>query len=132
MSSKPSSSQLAKHNLAICLLALQEMRNSYISADAAYNLFDRARIMVEKTLREAEVVSREPTMLPETHGIRTTQWLDGSEGYDFASTGILPALWTPFAEFMPGDIPEITPRLGSDEVDVLMRLGLAQRFPNSE
>lgn len=79
------------------------MRKSYISADAAYNLFDRARIMVEKTLREAEVISREPTVLPETQEIKTTQWLDGSEGYDFASTGILSTLWTPFADFMPED-----------------------------
>jgi hypothetical protein len=88
--------------------------------------------MVEKPLREAEAVSREPTVLPDTQGIRNTQWLDGSVGYDFASTGILSTLWTPFAEFMPEDIPEITPRLGSDEVDELMQFELAQRFPNSE
>jgi hypothetical protein len=79
------------------------MQKSYVSADAAYNLFDRARIMVEKTLREAEVITREPTMSPEMHGIETTQWRDGSEDYDFASTGILSTLWSPFANFMPED-----------------------------
>jgi hypothetical protein len=80
------------------------MRKSYISADAVYNLFNRAKIMVEKTLREAKVISQKPTVLPETQGIATTQWLDGSEGYDFASTGILSTLWTPFANFMPEDL----------------------------
>lgn len=79
------------------------MRKSYISAEAAYNLFDRARIMVEKTLREAEAVPREPTVSPPAQGIETTQWLDGSESYDFASTGILSTLWTPYANFMPED-----------------------------
>jgi hypothetical protein len=79
------------------------MRKSYISADAAYKLFDRARIMVEKRLREGEVVSQDPTVSPETHGIETVQWLDGPEDYDFASTGILSAFWTPFANFIPDD-----------------------------
>ncbi|KAM0430339.1 hypothetical protein ACHAQK_010670 [Fusarium lateritium] len=102
-SSKSSFSQLARHNLALCLLALDEMRKSYISADAAYKLFDRARMMVEKRLREAEVVSQDPTVSPETRGIETTQWLDGSEDYDFASTGIFSSFWTPFVNLLPDD-----------------------------
>jgi len=103
MSAKSSSTQLAKHNLAVCLLALQEMRKSYISADAAYKLFNHARIMVEKSLREAEIISPEPAVSPETRGIETTQWLDSSEDYGFASTGILSTLWTPFAGFVVED-----------------------------
>ncbi|RSL51447.1 hypothetical protein CEP54_011413 [Fusarium duplospermum] len=102
-SSKQSTSQLAKHNLALCMLALDEMRKSYISADAAYTLFDRARNMVEKTRREGEAISRDPTVVPETQGIESAQWLDDSEGYDFASTGIFSAFWTPFATFIPDD-----------------------------
>lgn len=85
------------------MLALDGMRKSYISADAAYKLFDRARSMVEKTRQKAEAASREPTAVPETQGIETTQWLDDSEGYDFASTGIFSAFWTPFATFIPDD-----------------------------
>jgi hypothetical protein len=100
---KLSSSQLAKHNLALCLLALDEMRKSYISADAAYKLFDRARTMVEKKLRESEIISQNPTGSLETQGIETVQSLDGSQDYDFASTGILSAFWTPFADFIPDD-----------------------------
>ncbi|KAJ4249794.1 hypothetical protein NW762_012136 [Fusarium torreyae] len=103
-SSKSSSSiQLAKHNLALCLLALDELRKSYVSADAAYKLFDRARSMVEKTLREAEVVSRHSTVSPETQGIETTQWLDDSAGYDLTSAGVLSLLWAPFGNIMPDD-----------------------------
>ncbi|RYC93523.1 hypothetical protein BFJ63_vAg3503 [Fusarium oxysporum f. sp. narcissi] len=79
------------------------MRKAYVSADAAYKLFDRARTMVEKRLREAEVISRDPTVSPETQGIETAQWLDDSEEYDFASTGMLSAFWTPFANFIPDD-----------------------------
>lgn len=102
-SSNLSSIQLAKNNLGLCLLALKEMRKAYVSADAGYKLFDRARTMVEKRLREAEVVSRDPTVSPETQGIETAQWLDDSEDYDFASTGMLSAFWTPFANFIPDD-----------------------------
>ncbi|WKT40283.1 hypothetical protein QSH57_005089 [Fusarium oxysporum f. sp. vasinfectum] len=102
-SSNLPSIQLAKNNLGLCLLALNEMRNAYVSADAEYKLFDRARTMVEKRLREAEVVSRDPTVSPETQGIETAQWLDDSEDYDFASTGMLSAFWTPFANFIPDD-----------------------------
>ncbi|WKT54465.1 hypothetical protein QSH57_005049 [Fusarium oxysporum f. sp. vasinfectum] len=102
-SSKSSSSQLAKHNLALCLLALDEMRKSYISADAAYKLFDRSRTMVEKRLRGAGVVSQDPTVSPETQVIETAQWLDDSEDYDFTSAGISSAFWTPFASVIPHD-----------------------------
>ncbi|KAF5013399.1 hypothetical protein FDECE_587 [Fusarium decemcellulare] len=102
-SSKPSASQLAKHNLALCLLALNEMRKSYVSADAAYKLFDRARSMVENTPREPEATVRDPSALPESQGIESAQWLDESEGYDFASTGIFSTFWTPFASFIPDD-----------------------------
>ncbi|EXL93155.1 hypothetical protein NOF04DRAFT_13988 [Fusarium oxysporum II5] len=102
-SSNLSSIQLAKNNLGLCLLALNKMQKAYFSANAAYKLFDRARTMVEKRLREAEVVSRDPTVSPETQGLETAQWLDDSEDYDFASTGMLSASWTPFANFIPDD-----------------------------
>ena len=59
--------------------------------------------MVEKSLREAEVISPGPTVSPETRGIETMQWLDSSEDYGFASTGMLSALWAPFAGPVPDD-----------------------------
>jgi hypothetical protein len=111
-SSKSSSGKLAKHNLALCLLALDEMRKSYVSADAAYKLFDRARIMVEKSLGEDEVVSRDPadagTSSTEAQGIETLQWLDDSAsvGHEFASVGLFSALWMPFANLIPEECSE--------------------------
>ncbi|KAL6922904.1 hypothetical protein FSST1_000178 [Fusarium sambucinum] len=102
-SKSSSSTQLAKHNLALCLLALDEMRMTYISADAGYKLFDRARTMIEKTRQEAEVGLRDSTISPERQGIETAQWLDDSASYDLTSAGVLSALWAPFANIIPDD-----------------------------
>ncbi|GKU06892.1 hypothetical protein FLAG1_11146 [Fusarium langsethiae] len=102
-SSNSSYSQLAKHNLALCLLGLDQMQRSYISADAAYKLFDRGRIMVKKTLREPELAVRDLTLSRERQGIETAQWLDDSESHDLASMGMLSAFWTPFADATPDD-----------------------------
>ncbi|KAF4501877.1 Cutinase transcription factor 1 beta [Fusarium agapanthi] len=90
-SSKSSSGKLAKYNLALCLLALDEMRKYYVSADAAYKLFDRARIMVEKSLRNDEIVSRGSAPAAdcprEPQGVETSEWLDesASMGYEVTS-----------------------------------------------
>ncbi|RKK31345.1 hypothetical protein BFJ67_g15276 [Fusarium oxysporum f. sp. cepae] len=108
-SSKSLSNKLAKHNLALCLLALDEMRKSYVSADAAYKLFDRARIMVEKSLGEDAVVSRDLVAAAnssrEAQGIETSEWLDDSTpvGHEFASVGLFSALWMPFANLIPDE-----------------------------
>ncbi|KAK2938774.1 hypothetical protein FoTM2_001992 [Fusarium oxysporum f. sp. vasinfectum] len=108
-SSKSLSNKLAKHNLALCLLALDEMRKSYVSADAAYKLFDRARIMVEKSLGEDAVVSRDleaaANSSREAQGIETSEWLDDSTpvGHEFASVGLFSALWMPFANLIPDE-----------------------------
>ncbi|WKT42152.1 hypothetical protein QSH57_006958 [Fusarium oxysporum f. sp. vasinfectum] len=108
-SSKSLSNKLAKHNLALCLLALDEMRKSYVSADAAYKLFDRARIMVEKSLGEDAVISRDlvdaANSSREAQGIETSEWLDDSTpvGHEFASVGLFSALWMPFANLIPDE-----------------------------
>ncbi|KAF5542814.1 cutinase transcription factor 1 beta [Fusarium phyllophilum] len=108
-SSKSSSGKLAKHNLALCLLALDEMRQYYVSADAAYKLFDRARMMVEKSLRIDEIVSQGSAPAAdsprEPQGIETSEWLDesASMGYEVASVGLFSALWMPFANLIPDE-----------------------------
>ncbi|KAF5588751.1 cutinase transcription factor 1 beta [Fusarium pseudocircinatum] len=108
-SSKSSSGKLAKHNLALCLLALDEMRKYYVSADAAYKLFDRARIMVEKTLRNDEIVSQGSAPAAdcprEPQGVETSEWLDesASMGYEVTSVGLFSALWMPFANLIPDE-----------------------------
>ncbi|KAF5246482.1 hypothetical protein FANTH_6854 [Fusarium anthophilum] len=108
-SSKSSSGKLAKHNLALCLLALDEMRKYYVSADAAYKLFDRARIMVEKSLRNNEIFSQGSAPAAdcprEPRGVETSEWLDesASMGYDVTSVGLFSALWMPFANLIPDE-----------------------------
>ncbi|KAF5639348.1 cutinase transcription factor 1 beta [Fusarium sp. NRRL 52700] len=108
-SSKSSSGKIAKHNLALCLLALDEMRKYYVSADAAYKLFDRARIMVEKSLRNDEIVSQGSSPVadcPQEHQVvETSEWLDDSApmGYEVPSVGLFSALWMPFANLIPDE-----------------------------
>ncbi|KAG5764986.1 hypothetical protein H9Q72_006920 [Fusarium xylarioides] len=108
-SSTSSSGKLAKHNLALCLVALDEMRKYYVSADAAYKLFDRARIMVEKSLRNDEIVSQDSAPAAdcprEPQGVETSEWLDesASMGYEVASVGLFSALWMPFANLIPDE-----------------------------
>ncbi|KAF5563527.1 cutinase transcription factor 1 beta [Fusarium napiforme] len=107
--SKSSSGKLAKHNLALCLLALDEMRKYYVSADAAYKLFDRARIMVEKSLRNDDIHSQVSVPAAdgqrEPQGIETSEWLDDSASmsYEVASVGLFSALWMPFANLIPDE-----------------------------
>ncbi|KAF5593456.1 cutinase transcription factor 1 beta [Fusarium pseudoanthophilum] len=106
---KSPSAKLAKHNLALCLLALDEMRKYYVSADAAYKLFDRARIMVEKSMRNDDIhlqASAAAADCPqEPQGIETSEWLDDSASmsYEGASVGLFSALWLPFANLIPDE-----------------------------
>ncbi|CZR45958.1 uncharacterized protein FPRO_11405 [Fusarium proliferatum ET1] len=108
-SSKSSSGKLAKHNLSPCLVALDDMRKYYVSINAAYKLFDRARIMVDKSLHNDEIVSQGSTSaadcLREPQGIETSEWLDKSAslGFDVASVGLFSALWMPFADLIPDE-----------------------------
>ncbi|CRK41320.1 hypothetical protein BN1708_001722 [Verticillium longisporum] len=48
-SSKQLSSQMGKYNLALCMLAMSELRKSYISATAAYKLFEAANKKIAGT-----------------------------------------------------------------------------------
>ncbi|EWG47702.1 hypothetical protein FVEG_07754 [Fusarium verticillioides 7600] len=107
--SKSSSGKLAKHKLALCLLTLDEMRKYYVSADAAYKLFDHARMMVEKSLRNDDIDSQGSApaadCFQEPQGIETSEWLDNfaSMGYEVASVGLFSALWIPFANLTPDE-----------------------------
>lgn len=80
-----------------------------MSVNAAYKLFDRARIMVEKSLQNDEIVSRGSTSaadcLREPQGIETSEWLDKSAslGFDVASVGLFSALQMPFANLIPDE-----------------------------
>lgn len=58
-SSKPVARQMARHNLALCMLAMGELAKCFLSATAAYKLFETAIQKVEKA-RENESESEGP------------------------------------------------------------------------
>ncbi|PNP60969.1 hypothetical protein FNYG_14307 [Fusarium nygamai] len=76
---------------------------------AAYKLFDRARIMVEKSLQNDEIVSQgfapAADCPRQPQGVETSEWLDesASMGYEVASVGLLSALWMLFANLIPDE-----------------------------
>ncbi|CRK32891.1 hypothetical protein BN1708_016182 [Verticillium longisporum] len=63
-SSKPLTSQMGKHNLALCMLAMSELRKSYISATAAYKLFEAAIKKIDGTRS-----SRRPSHQPQSDAV---------------------------------------------------------------
>ncbi|KAG9497367.1 hypothetical protein J7337_010227 [Fusarium musae] len=85
------------------------MRKYYVSTDAAYKLFDHARMMVEKSLRNDDIDSQGSATaadcFQEPQGIETSEWLDdfASMGYEVASVGLFYALWIPFANLTPDE-----------------------------
>lgn len=58
-SSKQLSSQMGKYNLSLCMLAMSELRKSYISATAAYKLFEAANQKIDGT-RSSRRPSHQP------------------------------------------------------------------------
>ncbi|RXG44409.1 hypothetical protein VDGE_05010 [Verticillium dahliae] len=58
-SSKELSSQMGKYNLSLCMLAMSELRKSYISATAAYKLFEAANKKIDGT-RSSRRPSHQP------------------------------------------------------------------------
>ncbi|KAG7289278.1 hypothetical protein NEMBOFW57_005644 [Staphylotrichum longicolle] len=71
---------MAKHNLGLCMLAMGELGKSYISATAAYKLFETAIQKVEKARgcegqASASVIT--DVWLPWTNGAGTCEtWMD--------------------------------------------------------
>ncbi|KPM45592.1 hypothetical protein AK830_g929 [Neonectria ditissima] len=91
-SMKPMASQMGKHNLALCMLAMGELRKSYISADAAFKLFERARGKIEKAI-VLEQTPYTPLEVPPTG----EGWEGDCEGYAIATPTLFTDLLAPFS-----------------------------------
>ncbi|OBT66017.1 hypothetical protein VE03_03230 [Pseudogymnoascus sp. 23342-1-I1] len=103
----PMAREMGKHNLALCMLAMDELRKSYLSADAAYKLFKAAinkidNVPLHQDQRHSPPSAAE-TRLSDggaTNGNIVGDWPDG---YDLSTAGIIPDLWSPFPNIMFDD-----------------------------
>ncbi|KAK0629368.1 fungal-specific transcription factor domain-containing protein [Bombardia bombarda] len=66
-SSKPVARQMGKHNLGLCMLAMGELRESFISADEAYKLFETALAKVEIAQQQNASSQDTTPQTPPTH-----------------------------------------------------------------
>jgi hypothetical protein len=100
-SSNPMARQIAKHNLALCMLAMGELAKSYISAVAAYKLFDTAIQKVEKARRSEQALGA-PSRLPpsaamdQTDGTQYASWENWPEGYSTWTASVITDVWLPW------------------------------------
>ena len=101
-SSKPIARDMAKHNLAVCMLAMEELGNSYISATAAHKLFDTAIQKVEQA-RGSEQAPGTPPRLPPPVAMdqadghpSASSWENWPEGYSASTASVIADVWLPW------------------------------------
>ncbi len=103
-SSKPMTRQMAKHNLALCMLAMEELSKSYLSAVAAYKLFEMAIQKVEKAHGGAPqealggvLPSLPPTIATSrTDESRSASWENWPESYSTSTASVITDVWLPW------------------------------------
>jgi len=110
-SSKPVARQMAKHNLGLCMLAMGELGRSYISATAAYKLFDTAIQKVEKARGcdrgqavgapdHASGLAPAVAVVGGTDGAQSDgahgMWENWPEGYLTSTAGVIADVWLPW------------------------------------
>lgn len=103
----PTAREMGKHNLALCMLAMDELRKSYLSADAAYKLFKAAINKIDNAPPREDQRLSSPSAA-ETRlsdgGVMNGNIADGwPDGYDLSTAGIIPDLWNPFPNTMLDD-----------------------------
>jgi hypothetical protein len=91
--------EMAKHNLGLCMLAMGELGKSYISAIAAYKLFDTAIRKVEAA-REAEQEARAPPApsdgMQAASAFVSAPWENWPEGYSASTSSVITDVWLPW------------------------------------
>jgi hypothetical protein len=110
-SSKRVARQMGQHNLGLCMLAMGELAKCYISAIAAYKLFDTAIQKVDKARgSESEQQSSEAGPPPpraaassegtlsQTSGTepQSQTWENWPEGYSTSTAGVVADVWLPW------------------------------------
>jgi hypothetical protein len=106
-SSRPLARGVAKHHLALCMLAMEELGKSFVSAVAAHKLFstavqkvDRARGGAEQEPPTTTRVAVAP-MLPADDGMQafassSAVWESWPEGYAASTAGVIADVWLPW------------------------------------
>lgn len=102
----PMAREMGKHNLALCMLAMDELRKSYLSANAAYKLFEAAINKIENAPVQGDQRHSSPSP---TKSRLSDGAVDGNiagvwpDGYDLSTAGTIPDLWSPFPNMMLSD-----------------------------
>lgn len=103
----PMAREMGKHNLALCMLAMNELRKSYLSADAAYKLFKAAISKIENAPLHQDNRHSSPsateTRLADSGAVNGNILGGWPDGYDVSTAGIIPDLWSPFPNIMLDD-----------------------------
>ncbi|KAF6798183.1 C6 transcription factor [Colletotrichum sojae] len=97
-SSKPMARQMGRHNLALCMVAMDEMRKSYISAEASYKLFETAIAKVDNAAAPRQDQQPSPAITATTPDGTTTSggaFADWPDGYGLGSAGVISDMWSP-------------------------------------
>lgn len=98
-SSRPMAREMAKHNLGLCMLAMEELGKSFISAIAAYKLFDTAIRKVE-TARGAEQKAPAPPSpsdgMQAASAFAPASWENWPEGYSASTASVITDVWLPW------------------------------------
>ncbi|KZL82789.1 cutinase transcription factor 1 beta [Colletotrichum incanum] len=89
-SSKPMARQMGRHNLALCMIAMDELRKSYISAEASYKLFETAISKIENAPPYKEHQPSPAALMPDNSAFAS--WPDG---YGLETAGIISDMWSP-------------------------------------
>ncbi|KAF4773737.1 cutinase transcription factor 1 beta [Colletotrichum scovillei] len=91
-SSKQMARQMGRHNLALCMVAMDEMRKSYISADASYKLFETA---INKVDNAPPHEQHQPSPAAAALTPDTTAFASWPDGYGLGTAGIISDMWSP-------------------------------------
>lgn len=97
-SSKQMARQMGRHNLALCMVAMDELRKSYISAEASYKLFETAINKVDNAPphQEYQPSPAAPTASTTPDGtINSNTFADWPDGYGLGSANIISNMWSP-------------------------------------
>ncbi|TDZ20213.1 Cutinase transcription factor 1 beta [Colletotrichum orbiculare MAFF 240422] len=94
-SSKPMARQMGRHNLALCMVAMDELRKSYISAEASYKLFETAINKVDNAPPHQDY-QPSPLVLASSTAPGTPGFLAAwPDGYGLGTANIISDMWSP-------------------------------------